>query len=78
MAICPFPEFAESGLRDYMGRTPQESLEAIRIITGLPLPIMKGKATGKVLGRRFWEAMVRGGYQGAAYYIDTLGEVDEK
>jgi hypothetical protein len=78
MAICPFPEFAESGLRDYMGRTPQESLEAIRIITGLPLPIIESKAKGIILGRRFWEAMVRGGYQGAAYYIDTLGEVDEK
>ncbi|GHV80201.1 hypothetical protein AGMMS49944_19920 [Spirochaetia bacterium] len=84
IGILPFPDFTQSGLRDYAGRTPAESLEAIRIITGLLLPIIeqgpivsKGPVRspefqGLVLGRRFWQALVRGGYQGAAYFIDTI------
>jgi hypothetical protein len=77
--IFPFPEFIQSGLRDYAGRTPIESLEAIRIITGLSLPIIEKKPIwfpepirSIVLGRRFWEALIRGGYQGAVYLIDTI------
>jgi hypothetical protein len=48
---------------------------AIRIITGLSLPIIEQRpivSQGIVLGRRFWEALVRGGYQGAVYFIDTI------
>jgi biotin carboxylase len=75
--ILRFPEFTQSGLRDYVGRTPAESLDAIRIITGLPLPIIEDKGMGFhagsiVLGRRFWDFLVRGGYQGAVYLIDTI------
>ncbi|GHV24855.1 hypothetical protein AGMMS4952_01270 [Spirochaetia bacterium] len=77
LAICPFPGFTETSLRDYTGRTPAESLTAIRIITGLPLPIIEDENNGfapggAVLGRCFWEALIRGGYQGAVYFIDTL------
>ena len=87
--IFPFPEFAASDLRDYMGRTVEESLQAVRKLSGLPLPeicpekspcasargIFKFNSSDNVsivLGRSFWAALVRGGYQGALYYIDRL------
>ncbi|MDR2741485.1 MAG: ATP-grasp domain-containing protein [Treponema sp.] len=67
--LVPFPAFAESGLRDYQGRTIEESLEAVRGLTGFTLT--PGAAAGTLLlGRAFWAALVRGGYQGAAYYVD--------
>jgi biotin carboxylase len=70
-AIHPFPEFSDSGLRDYMGRTVEESLEAVRLLTGLSLPPAAGNSDNKtVLGRSFWAALIRGGYQGAVYFID--------
>jgi biotin carboxylase len=80
MAIHPFPEFTESALADYAGRPPLESLDAIRVITALPLPIMdrhREKAP-VVLGRAFWRSLIRGGYQGALYYLDTVFNLSEK
>ncbi|MDR0623009.1 MAG: ATP-grasp domain-containing protein [Treponema sp.] len=71
-AVLPFPEFTGSGLRDYMGRTVEESLEAARFLTGLPLPPAAGNSDNKtILGRSFWAALIRGGYQGAVYLIDS-------
>jgi hypothetical protein len=57
-----------------MGRTVAESLAAVRELTGLPLS-ETGKSTDNkgTLGRSFWAALVRGGYQGAVYYIDRWG-----
>jgi hypothetical protein len=93
VALYPFPGFTESGLKDYVGRTVEESLEAVRRLTGLPLPIAEldpqiiksnltttsdaraSRTTANMylmLGRRFWAALVRGGFQGAVYLIDTL------
>jgi hypothetical protein len=70
-AILAFPEFAAAGLRDYMGRTVAESLAAVRLLTGLSLPLTDGSSDNKtILGRSFWAALVRGGYQGAVYFID--------
>jgi biotin carboxylase len=74
--ILPFPEFMESGLKDYTGRTVAESLSAVRTVTGLPLPI-KARPQGVpahtwMLGRDFWAALIRGGYQGAAYLVDKF------
>jgi hypothetical protein len=58
---------------DYTGRTIDESLAAIRTLTGLPLPITERiSENGGVLGRRFWAALIRGGYQGGAYVVDTI------
>jgi biotin carboxylase len=90
LVIRPFPEFTGSGLRDYMGRTVEESLEAVRSLTGLALPLgmpenPPGDKSGEsgekpgarpsdnktILGRSFWSALVRGGYQGAVYMIDS-------
>jgi hypothetical protein len=69
IALLPFPDFTESALRDYVGRTVDESLRAVRDLTGLSLPI---SLTGPLLGRRFWAALIRGGYQGAVYFVDSL------
>jgi hypothetical protein len=69
VGIIPFPAFMGSNLADYLGRTPEESLDAVRKLTGLPLPV-NGEKWG--LGREFWAALLRGGYQGGTYYIDTI------
>jgi hypothetical protein len=74
--LFPFPEFTESGLLDYMGRNVKESLDAVRLLTGLSLSLaskdsLSEGGTASVLGRSFWQALIRGGYQGAAYYIDS-------
>lgn len=74
LGIMPFPEFTESGLRDYMGRTVAESLDAVHLLTGQALSIMDNTATVDiVLGRTFWQSFIRGGYQGATYVVDKLG-----
>jgi len=71
--LFPFPEFTESGLRDYVGRSVKECIDAVRTLTGMDLPI-GGNSGGEAgfLGRSFWRALIRGGYQGAVYYIDSL------
>jgi biotin carboxylase len=75
VVLLPFHPLIESDLQDYTGRTVQESLEAVRTITGFPLPLREvGETGGKtvVLGRRFWTALIRGGYQAATYIVDNL------
>jgi len=72
-SIYPFPEFCSSGLRDYMGRTVEEALEAARNLSGFPLPLAGKNADNQnMLGRSFWAALIRGSYQGAVYYIENL------
>jgi hypothetical protein len=66
-SLFPFPAFVESGLRDYQGRTVEESLMAVRELTGFPLAFDTNPMS---LGRGFWAALIRGGYQGALYYVD--------
>ncbi|MDR3341692.1 MAG: ATP-grasp domain-containing protein [Treponema sp.] len=81
--LLPFPEFTGSGLTDYTGRTVAASIEAVRLVTGLPLPLAEeagttGVKTGDqkdgtlILGHRFWAALIRGGYQGAAYFVERV------
>ena len=73
-SICPFPAFTSSNLKDYMGRTVEENLEAVRLLTGFSLPNAQENADNIViLGRSFWAAFIRGAYQGAVYYIENLG-----
>jgi biotin carboxylase len=73
-ALVPFPRFVSSDLRDYMGRGVEETLAAVRRLTGLALPpALPGGGDRPRLGREFWAALIRGGYQGAVYYIDCLG-----
>jgi hypothetical protein len=66
LSLLPFPAFTESGLKDLAGRSVEESLDAVRTLTGLALPLR----ADAYLGRRFWAALIRGGYQGAAYIAD--------
>jgi len=83
LQIAPFPAFQDSGLKDYAGRSTAESLEAVRKLIGLPLPEFHAESDIKfpessdnkrnnLLGKQFWSALVRGGYQGAVYYIDRV------
>jgi len=97
--LFDFPEFIESFLRDYVGRSVKESLDAVRTLSGRKLSIFKAdslreksrmeKSTMEksqmenclinetnILGRPFWQAFIRGGYQGAVYYIDSLRRGD--
>jgi biotin carboxylase len=79
LVLAPFPEFTACASCDYVGRTIRETLELVRSLVGAKLPIAdRLSATNPplVLGRRFWEAFVRGGYQGAVYLIDTLSRPD--
>jgi hypothetical protein len=78
LSLLSFPEFETSGLKDYVGRDVTDSLAAVRTLTGLPLPeiqrenIESSDNKSSFLGKSFWAALVRGGYQGAVYYIDRL------
>jgi len=85
LQIIPFPAFQASGLKDYAGRGVAESLEAVRELSGLPLPEFHAENAinppessdnnrNNLLGRQFWTALVRGGYQGALYYIEKTNE----
>jgi biotin carboxylase len=71
-SIIPFPAFTSSGLLDYTGRSIEETLEAVRFLTGFPLPVAGKNADNRnILGRSFWDAFIRGSYQGAVYYIEN-------
>jgi hypothetical protein len=85
LQLFPFPAFQASGLKDYAGRAVAESLETVRELSGLPLPEFHAENAVKTpessdnnrnnfLGKEFWSALARGGYQGAQYYIDQLRE----
>jgi len=82
--IVSFPAFQNSGLKDYAGRGVAEALEAVRELSGLKLSEINAENAIKTqktsdnnrnnfLGRPFWSALARGGYQGALYYIEGLG-----
>ncbi len=78
IALLPCPALLEanreSNCLDYAGRSIRESIEIVRSLTGLALPVSSSSIDGQfVLGKRFWMALIRGGYQGAVYYIDSLG-----
>ncbi|MDR0444509.1 MAG: ATP-grasp domain-containing protein [Treponema sp.] len=74
LSIVPFPAFTTSGLRDYMGRTIEDTMQAVCLLSGFPLTETPENAENKaILGRSFWTAFIRGSYQGAVYYIDNLG-----
>jgi hypothetical protein len=60
----------DSGLKDYVGRSVQETLDAAWALTAVDLSNEQENAF--IFGRSFWQALVRGGYQAAAYYIDCM------
>ena len=78
--IYPFAAFTSSSLKDYMGRTVEDVLNIVSLLTGFPIPVSSENAENIVrLGRSFWTALIRGSYQGAVYYVDNLGaKIDSK
>ncbi len=75
--LVDFPEFLGSGLRDYQGRGVEESLSAVAKLLDRPLVLVPqaqvAAASPSPHGRGFWRAFLRGGYQGALYYLDSIG-----
>ena len=78
--LLAFPALESSSLKDWAGRSVPESLEAVRNLTELSLTETGGMSDNvgdeTLLGRSFWAALVKGTYQGAAYYIDRLMPAD--
>ena len=74
LCIMPFPQLFQHQPKDYIGRTIEESLDAVRLLCGLPLPLADSNqgAPTVFLGRAFLNTFLRGGYQGAAYFVDTI------
>jgi len=72
-----FPLFANASLRDYAGRNFVQSLEALGLLLGIRMnPV--SKASPETLAAAFWKAMIRGSYQGAAYYIEGVVVENQK
>lgn len=69
ICIAPVPGLETETALDWQGRTLAESLEAVRVLTGATI----GLEADLVLGRKFWQAFLRGGYQAAAWVIETAG-----
>lgn len=68
IGIAPIYTIQDQKARDWQGRTISESLEIIKKYTGARLT----KDADLVLGRVFWKALFRGGYQAGMYVIDSM------
>jgi biotin carboxylase len=66
IGILDIDRKATDDVRDWQGMGLAEARDAALALTGAQ--IGKGRI---LLGKSFWKALVRGGYQGAAYVIDT-------
>jgi hypothetical protein len=67
-AYLPLPETdAEEG-RDWNHRSIRRTLDMLETMTGVR-PARPGEAGH---GRRFWGALLKGGLQGALFYLDTI------
>ena len=71
LALVPFPALESSACLDYAGRTVAASLEAALSLLEISID-RSSNPVPPYLGREFWYALVRGGYQGAAYLLDRL------
>ena len=69
IAYARLPGIERETVRDWQGRTISESLEIVEHWTGIRPD--DGRAD-IVLGAAFWKALFQGGYQGAAYVVDSL------
>jgi biotin carboxylase len=67
IGIAPVPGLDDETAIDWQGRTIAEGLEALRVLTGATI----GLDADLVLGSQFWHAFLRGGYQAAAWVVDT-------
>jgi hypothetical protein len=68
LSIMPFPGIETIDSLDWHGRSLGRTLEIVQNETGVAI-----NAEGDViLGRVFWEAILRGGVQGGIWVIDTI------
>jgi biotin carboxylase len=67
ISVAPVQGLDTGTARDWQGRTIAEGLEAVQVLTGATI----GLEADLVLGRSFWRAFLRGGYQAATWFIDT-------
>ncbi|MCX7656648.1 MAG: ATP-grasp domain-containing protein [Treponemataceae bacterium] len=70
------PGLLEVKTYDYVGRSLREGLAAVELLTGVQFHFRSFSNLAEevcgALGRKFWLSFVRGGYQGAVYYLDAL------
>ncbi len=67
-AYHPLPEIAAERGRDWNYRTIAQSLSMLEELSGAR-PARGGEPAH---GRRFWHALLKGGLQGALFYLDTI------
>jgi len=66
--VIPLPPHPENESScDWLGRSLTEALDLIQEKTGIHAGFEQGN-----VGKQFWLALLRGGYQGALWYLDTL------
>ncbi len=68
VSVAPVPGAERETGRDWQGRSITEALAAVETLCGARL----GLDGDLVLGRSFWEALFKGGYQGATWIVDTM------
>ncbi len=68
LSIMPLPGVETVQTLDWHGRSMARTLELVQAETGIPI-----NAEGDIiLGKVFWDAVVRGGVQGGIWVIDTI------
>jgi hypothetical protein len=67
ISIAPLQGINSESALDWQGRTVEQGLSAVHELTGVTI----GLDGDLVLGRQFWRAFLRGGYQAGAWVIDT-------
>ena len=72
--VIPLPPHPEKETAcDWLGRSLTDALELIQAKTGVHAASERGN-----VGRQFWLALLRGGYQGGLWFLDTLnGSADQ-
>ncbi len=68
ITVAPCPAAERDAVRDWQGRGLSEAVEAVRRLTGF---VWASGSDAATLGAEFWRALLRGGYQGAAYLVDS-------
>jgi len=74
VAYARLPGVEKETARDWQGRTIRESLDIVERWTRIQPDDGNADSGGAdiILGRTFWKALFRGGYQGAAYVVDSI------
>lgn len=68
IAIKPLIGLEREKATDWVGRSLQDSLDIVHAMTGVQV----APHADILLGKLFWQALFRGGYQAAVYIVDCL------